>query len=215
MFRRLKHLCRTRCVLLALLVIAGAAACSDRAQGRAAAPADAPPATGVGAVEVTDVDGKRVRPLDLPPGAKGAVLIFAGVECPISNAFAPEVIRICEAYEQKGFAFYIVHADADVTPEAARAHAHDYGYRCHVLLDGEQRLARQVGATVTPEAAVVDAGGEVVYRGRINDLYIRLAKRRYAPTTNDLRDALDAVASSKLVERPRTAAIGCTIPLAR
>ena len=55
---------------------------------------------------------------------------------------------------------------------------------------------------MSPEAAVFAADGSIKYRGRINDLYVDLGKKRNAATTHDLRDALDAVlAGSDDVDR--------------
>ena len=62
------------------------------------------------------------------------------------------------------------------------------------------------------EAAVVLPDGTVAYCGRVNDLYAGLGKKRPAPQTQDLRDALTAVLDGKPVATPRTDAVGCVIP---
>jgi hypothetical protein len=80
-----------------------------------------------------------------------------------------------------------------------------------VLIDRRHELVRQLGATVTPEAAVIGAHGELLYRGRIDDGYVSLGKRRFEATTHDLRDALEAVLAGKPVAAPRTATVGCAI----
>jgi hypothetical protein len=68
-----------------------------------------------------------------------------------------------------------------------------------------------VGATVTPEVAVMERGGKVVYLGRIDDLYVDLGKRRAAPTRRYLRDALDAVLNGKPVAVAKIDPVGCFI----
>jgi hypothetical protein len=105
-----------------------------------------------------------------------------------------------------------VHADPSVVAEKARTHAREFGYECPVLLDPEQSLAGHAGATLTPEAAVLDREGRLAYLGRIDDLFAGYGKRRRAPTTRDLRAALDAVLAGQAVERPRVPGIGCEIP---
>jgi thiol-disulfide isomerase/thioredoxin len=164
---------------------------------------------------VPDATGRSHEPLTVPAGGAGVVLLFVATECPISNGYAPEMNRIVDAYAVKGFTFYFVHGDPDVTPEQATKHAADFGYRRPVLMDGKHALVRAVGATVTPEAAVVSPGGNVVYLGRIDDLYVGFGKRRHEPTVRDLRDALDALLAGKPVSPPQGRAIGCTIPDAR
>jgi hypothetical protein len=138
--------------------------------------------------------------------------LFIAPDCPISNGYAPEILRIAAAYEARGVAFFAVHADPRVSRETAQRHAQEYGYTFPVLLDPGQTLARRVGATVTPEGAVLDANGKVVYLGRLDDLYYSFGRRREAATSHELRDALDAVLADRPVERPRAPALGCEIP---
>lgn len=146
-------------------------------------------------------------------GRPATVLVFIAPDCPISNAYAPELARIAADYTPRGVVFYGVHADPRVGEEQAQRHAEEYGYPFKVVRDGEQALARRVGATVTPEAAVLDARGKLVYLGRVDDLYYGLGRRRGAgPSTRELRDALDAVLEGRAVEEPRVPAIGCEIP---
>jgi len=160
--------------------------------------------------EFVDVLGDKYH-LPKPDDCKAVVLLFVGYDCPISNGYAPEVVRICKEYMPKKVAFCVVYADADISRDEARKHAKEYGYCCPAILDPEMKLARQVGATVKPEAAVLSPQGELLYRGRINDLHTDFGKKRPQPTTHDLRDTLDAVLAGKPVPAARTKAIGCYI----
>ncbi len=157
--------------------------------------------------------GARARPGDDPlPGAAGTkavVLLFIARDCPVSNSYAPEIKRIIARYMTQKVAFTLVYPDPDTSLAAARRHAKDYGYICPLLLDPAHRLVRRAGATVTPEAAVFAPSGKLLYRGRIDDLYLGFGQRRFAATRHDLRDALDAVLAGRPVPVPRTQAIGC------
>ncbi|HZZ78010.1 MAG TPA: redoxin domain-containing protein [Gemmataceae bacterium] len=163
---------------------------------------------------VKDIDGKVQTPLDMGD-KKAAVLFFLLPDCPISNSYAPEIKRICAEYEAKKIATYIVHADPDVTPEQARKHAVEHGFKCPVLLDPTHVLVTATGATIAPEVAMVGPDRKVLYRGRIDDWYAGYGKRRVAPTQRDLRNALDAILAGKAVETSRTEAIGCFLPEAK
>ena len=143
--------------------------------------------------------------------ARATVYLFVAADCPISNAYAPEMARIEEAYRERGVAFFAVYTDPAMGIESAMKHAAEYGLTFPALLDPGQSQARWLGATVTPEAAVVDAGGELKYLGRIDDLYYDYGRRRAAPVERDLRDAIDAVLDGRPVARPRVPAIGCEI----
>lgn len=172
--------------------------------------AQAAPTTAVVSPLVVTVDGKTLRPLD-NTRSRAVVLLFVGRECPISNRYAPEVIRICHNYAAKGVAFYVVYAEPGLPSIVARKHALDFGFPCPALLDGKQQLAKLAGATVTPEVAVF-TGGKRRYLGRIDDWYAALGQARPAATTHDLCDTLNALLAGKPVPHPQTRAIGCYLP---
>jgi len=160
-------------------------------------------------ITVRDSAGVLYRPFELG-GHKAAVLIFISTECPISNSLAPEINRIVAAYTN--FSFYLVHADPDIKPESARQHARDFHLQAPVLLDPAHRLVKVTGATMTPEVVVCIGDDKVLYRGRINDLYAALGKKRAHPTRQDLREALDAIEAGKHVANSETKVVGCYIP---
>jgi len=162
---------------------------------------------GVGREECADLSGAIHHPLDAGTNA-GSVLIFYWHDCPICNSYAPEINRLSTHYTN--FAFYIVQVDPDLKPDAARVHARQYSLRPPVLLDGRHRLVRLAKASVAPEAVVFGKDGNVAYRGRIDNLYASLNKRRAEATEHDLRDALDAIAAGRPV-RSQPPAEGCAI----
>lgn len=158
-----------------------------------------------------DVDGKEQRPF-ADTTVKAVVLVFILPDCPIANSYAPEIKRLCNDYTSRGVRFYIVHVEPDLTDADARRHAREYGYTCGIALDRNQLLARHAGVRRVPEAAVFVPTGERKYVGRIDDLYIAPGKRRSEPTIRDLRDALEAVVTGRVVARPVTEAVGCYLP---
>jgi thiol-disulfide isomerase/thioredoxin len=157
-----------------------------------------------------DLDGKAQRPLDVN-GARAHVLFFVFEDCPVSDSYAPEINALVKEYAGKPVRFYVVHVDPDLTAEGARKHAEAFSYRCPVLRDTRHQLVRATGVTTTPEVAVLTPGG-LAYRGRIDDLYPELGKKRAAPTKRELREAVAAVLAGKPVAVPRTEAVGCAIP---
>jgi hypothetical protein len=160
--------------------------------------------------DLVDLDG---RPFNFGQSAKGSVsvAIFTRSDCPISNRYAPDVRELYEKFHSRGVAFYLIYVDPGEQPEAIRRHVNEYDYPCTALRDPNHVLVAQTKATVTPEAALFDIGGNIVYRGRINDLYADLGKARAAATKHDLRDALEATLAGEKVAEPVTKAIGCYI----
>lgn len=168
------------------------------------------PATQPASIEVKDVKGHAVKPLALGDHS-AAVIAFIATECPVSNTYAPEINRLCEQYKPKHVAFYVVYSDPDLTDEAAREHAKAYGYICPALMDRKHALVHQLGPKVTPEAAVIGKDGALVYRGRIDNLYYAIGKRRPQATTHDLRDAIEATLAGRAASPARTRAVGCSL----
>jgi hypothetical protein len=151
-----------------------------------------------------------LRPLE-PHGAAN-VLFFVTTDCPISNAYAPEIQRLCAAYRTKGVDCALIYEDLDVKAEAVRTHLTDHHYSgMPAAIDRDGSLAAQMKATITPETIVVDRQGAVRYRGRIDNLYVAFGRSRQVVTSHDLQDALNSVVAGKPVASPSTEPIGCYI----
>jgi len=144
--------------------------------------------------------------------ARAIVIFFVTTDCPLSNAYAPEMSRIADSYGPRGVRVYAVQGDTTIPDKDVRQHAKDYGYRFPALFDPQQILARATGATITPSAAVLSPEGSVLYLGRIDNRVQDFGKVRYQPTEFDLRDAIDQVLAGRPVAHPRVHAIGCSIP---
>ncbi|MBO60974.1 MAG: hypothetical protein CMO63_03245 [Verrucomicrobiales bacterium] len=159
---------------------------------------------------LTDVKGKQHAPYKSEK-TKAVVLVFMLRDCPVSNVYAPELTRIHKEYAKKGVALYLVHPDKDTDAKSAIAHAGEYKLSAPVVLDHDHKLTRLAEAEVTPEAAVFDPKGRLVYRGRIDNLYAGFGKKRFKPTKRDLRDTLDALLAGKHLAKRTTEAVGCYI----
>lgn len=160
-------------------------------------------------LSVPDMDSKPHLPVT-SMAKEPAVLFFVSPFCPTTKSFMTEINQIASDYADK-VRFYLVHSDPDVTPEVALQHAEMSAVKMTVLLDSEQKLARHAGARITPEVVVYSPQAELLYRGRINDLYLGPTKRQRAATTRDLRDALEAIFSGQPVPEPQHEAQGCKI----
>ncbi len=139
------------------------------------------------------------------------VLVFIGLECPVANAYAPEVMSQKNASKDEKVVWLGVHSEPGVTKDAATKHAEEYKLTMPILLDSEQKLAAAVGAKKLGQVVVLQ-DLQVVYRGRIDDRFATNGKRRDEPSTHELRDTLAALAAKKPVTVAETEAYGCPIP---
>ena len=133
-------------------------------------------------------------------------------DCPVSNAYAPEIQRVCAAYRSKRVSCALIYEDVHVSAADVRRHLDEHQYQqIPAAIDADASLARRVNASITPETVVIDRAGAVRYRGRIDNFYVAFGRSRQAVTVHDLRDAIDAVLAGKAVTAPLTQAIGCFI----
>ena len=125
----------------------------------------------------------------------------------------PRTFSACvPEYKERGVSCSLIYEDATIEAAAVRKHLADYRYRgIAAAIDDRATVAREVNATVTPQAVVIDANGAVRYRGRIDNRYVDFGKSRRVVTERDLKDALDAVIAGRAVARAETAPVGCFI----
>jgi len=175
----------------------------------AAAPAAVPERTVLPSMRSTD--GRAVE-LSAPKGGVTA-LIFYSSECPISNAYSPTLNRMVEEFPAKSLRLVGVCTDPDLSAAEVATHAKDFGLKFPVVHDKDVTLAAQLGATVTPEAFVIDDQGRIRYHGRIDDQFAARQKRNANSQTRELHDAIAAVLEGRAVVPAEVPAVGC--PIAR
>jgi hypothetical protein len=158
------------------------------------------------------MEGHDVDPFKFEEGAKGIVFLFVSTDCPISNRYAPTVARLWGDFHEKGISFRLVYPHADLTIAEIQKHLKDYAYPCPAFRDPKHLLVLKSQVRVTPEAAVFDAKGVLVYHGRIDDRYVDFGKERTDPTRHDLADTLRAVLEGKPAPQKVVRAVGCYIP---
>ena len=153
---------------------------------------------------LTTLEGSPTHFSDL----KGPVTVvtFISVQCPVSNAYNERMNALYNDYSVKGVKFVFINANrtessADV---ATHARAHQFGFP--VYKDESNVVADKFGATVTPEAYVIDSSGIIRYHGSIDD-----SQNMARVTTQRLRQALDAVLTGQPPQQAETKAFGCTI----
>ncbi len=155
-----------------------------------------------------NLDGAPVDPLAV--SGKPVALIFIRTDCPISNRYAPLLQKLSAAYREK-VNFWLVYPDKRATSAQIRDHLREFGYTLGALRDPTHVLVKRASVSITPEAAVFDAHGNLVYHGRIDNWYEDAGRSRPAATTHDLQSVLDAVIAGKRAPLPTAPAVGCYI----
>lgn len=161
------------------------------------------------------LDGTEVDPFE-DAKTRAIALVFISTDCPIANAYQPRLRELDQEYRSKGVSLFLVHSTLGITSAVAHAHADDFDLSIPVVLDGDQAIAKRVGATVTPEVVVLERGKEEpIYRGSIDNLYAGYGKKRRQANKHFLKDALDQWLSGQPIAEPKTNPIGCFISIPR
>jgi peroxiredoxin/mono/diheme cytochrome c family protein len=142
---------------------------------------------------------------------KAIVIIFLGVECPLSNQFVPVLAELHRDYSKKGVAFLGINSNSQDGLERVADHARQHAIPFPVLKDVGNKVADQFGAQRTPEAFVLDGGRRIRYRGRIDDQFGIDYARPGKPSRRDIAVALDELLAGEPVSVPATTALGCRI----
>ena len=159
--------------------------------------------------KAVDLGGKE-QTLDSVKGKNGTVLIFISVQCPISNAYNERMEKLAQDYASKGVNVVGINANSTESLEAVKKHATEHGFTFTILKDDGNKIADQLGAEHTPEAYLINAGGKLVYHGRIDN-----QKSVEMVSASDLRDAIEATLAGKPVAKPTAMAFGCSIKRAQ
>ncbi len=157
------------------------------------------------------VAGQGLKPfLDLA-GAKVTVVIFVGTACPISNGYAPDYAKLAKSLKAQDGQLVLVYSNPGDAREAD-AHAARFGLTEAIrILDEDQALMKKLGATMTPEAFVLDEKRIVRYCGALDDKYVERGKPRAEVREKFLENATRQVIAGKFVLLPRTEPFGCDI----
>lgn len=190
--------------LAAILIIAFAAVVGS---GRNPGDLPAPPAIGamIDDFKLPDANGAQ-HTLNSLKGKNGAVIIFIATRCPVSNGYNDRMEKLAEDYQSKGINVIGINSNSTEPASEVKSHAAEKHLTFAILKDDGNKVADRFGANHTPEAYVIDASGKLVYHGRIDN-----SQNTANITSNDLRDALDAVLAGKPIQKTTSVAFGCSI----
>lgn len=164
------------------------------------------PGDSISSLRFHDVAGKP-HVLTAGDRARGpAVFLFLSTQCPLAKRYTGRINRLVEEYAAQKVRFFAVFPNSDETSEGVAAYLKQVAFQFPAVRDVDGHLVSSLGATMTPQAFLLDARGTLRYRGAIDDnRYETRITKRY------LRTALEAVLAGQPVEQSAVDAVGCTI----
>lgn len=145
-------------------------------------------------------------------GANGLLLIFSCNHCPYAIAVWPRLVELARYADGLGIGTVAINPNINPNypedaPDKMPAFAEKMGITFPYLADVDQSVARAYDAQCTPDMYLLNAMGELVYRGRIDDNW----KDETQVSRQDLREALSGLSSGKPPLFPQYPSMGCSI----
>ena len=166
--------------------------------------------------KLKNIDGEYLSLSDYKE-AKGFIVVFTCNTCPYAVAYEDRIEALNKKYAAKGYpVIAIMPNNVQTKPgdsmESMQIRAKEKGFTFPYLMDADQSIYPQYGATKTPHIYVLestDRGPVVQYIGAIDDNYkdASLVKTKY------VENAVDALLNGVAFEVHKTKAIGCSIKL--
>jgi thioredoxin-related protein len=136
--------------------------------------------------------------------AKATVVVFLSANCPCSNSHVKELAAL--AQENPQVRFIGVHSNVNESHDTAKSYFKQVQLPFPVIEDPKAQLADEFRALKTPHAFVMNANGEVIYRGGVSNSHdVNRADRKY------LREALDDIKKGAKIRTSEGRALGCAI----
>ena len=144
-------------------------------------------------------------------GEKGVFLLFMDPDCPVTQKYGATIRELYHTYREKGIAVAAVYPVVNAEPEKISAFAEDYRFPFTHLMDPQLEFTKAIGASITPEVFLLDAEGNILYQGAIDNWFYELGRYRRVITEHYLQDALKAHLQGKPIATKKTDAVGCMI----
>ncbi len=139
------------------------------------------------------------------------LIVFVLPDCPVCRSMVPYLKTLHRTYSQQGVHIVGYVPGNHFTQTAVDSFVTVYKIPFPVTVDTTQSITQSFGVWVVPQGVIVDENNAVVYRGRINDLYVALGKRRPEPTIHDVADRLDLLLRGTDIPFDTTIPVGCLL----
>jgi len=163
--------------------------------------------------ELNSFDGKTVS----LSGYRGKIVVLEwfNFECPLSRYHYDTkntMVELANKYKGKNVVWLAVNSTSHTTPEPNKTFAKRHGLPYLILDDRSGKVGRAYGAETTPHMYIINARGNLVYEGAIDDSPMGQKKEG---VVNYVDNALAELTAGKAVSTAKTKPYGCTVKYAR
>ena len=140
------------------------------------------------------------------------VVVFTCNSCPYAVDVEDRLVALAKTYAEKKFALVAINVnkvESDALP-AMKKRAEEKGFAFPYLYDETQQIARDYGATRTPEFFVLNKNRQIVYMGSLDDSPDgKQVSKKYVEA------AIEATFKNEKPEVAETIAVGCGVRFER
>ena len=139
------------------------------------------------------------------------VYIFLSEDCPICRYYVHDINQLYSEFESTEINIIGVFPNFSSKPEKIKSFVEDYELSIPTQTDYFKKISTQLGATKTPEVIIINSSKEILYKGRIDNAYASLGKRRRVVTDHNLKDILTTLQNGSQIQYTEQETIGCYI----
>lgn len=149
----------------------------------------------------------------LAPEKIATVYIFMSETCPICKSLTPEIKKIESKYKKQGVEIIMVFPNITISTDTdIQKFREKFKITSKAIMDTNQELTKQFGATITPEVFVIENKTErIIYSGKVNDEFVALGKRKRTGINHYLETVLEDFINGTPNSISSTKAVGCFI----
>jgi peroxiredoxin len=155
-------------------------------------------------------DGKPIKLSDYH--GKTVVLEWMNAECPFSMyhyATKPTMVELAAKYKDKNVVWLTINSTSHTTPQANLSFAKQHKIQSAILDDRSGKVGKAYGAKTTPHIFIVNARGNIVYDGAIDNAPV--GKVEGDEYINYVDKALSEITGGKAVSISKTKPYGCSV----
>jgi len=161
--------------------------------------------------ELKSTSGNMVNSFDYHEQYALAIVITCN-HCKYSQAYWQRIIKLANKFEEDNLAVIAINPNnAEIQPQDSFENMIQLNNQLNLpfeyLFDEKQEVAKQLGATKTPEVFLFNSRRELVYKGAIDDSW----DNEQTVTHVYLEDAIEYALDGIEVDYPEIPAVGCGI----
>lgn len=140
------------------------------------------------------------------------VYYFLAEECVICQQYTPTMNRLYASYNSEDLSFVGLFPNRFSKEEGIKNFKVKYNIEFPLKREFFQSKTKLFGAEITPEVVVYnETKAKIIYKGRIDNLFVRVGKRRRVVTKTELEDVLKSLVTGESMHVKNTSSIGCYI----